>query len=55
MSDIIIKVDDVCKDYGTNQVVKHLNMEIHEGEFLTMLGPSGCGKTTTLRMEYMRL
>ena len=50
MSDIIIKVDDVCKDYGTNQVVKHLNMEIHEGEFLTMLGPSGCGKTTTLRM-----
>jgi spermidine/putrescine transport system ATP-binding protein len=50
MSDIIIKLDDVCKNYGTNQVVKHLNMEIHEGEFLTMLGPSGCGKTTTLRM-----
>lgn len=50
MSDIIIKVEDVCKDYGANQVVKHLNMEIHEGEFLTMLGPSGCGKTTTLRM-----
>ena len=27
-----------------------MNMEIYEGEFLTLLGPSGCGKTTTLRM-----
>ena len=50
MSDIIIKLEDVCKDFGENKVVKHLDMDIHEGEFLTMLGPSGCGKTTTLRM-----
>lgn len=46
----IIKIEDVCKDYGENKVVKHLNMNIRKGEFLTLLGPSGCGKTTTLRM-----
>ena len=50
MSDIIVKIDNVNKKYGDNHVVRNLNMEVHEGEFLTMLGPSGCGKTTTLRM-----
>ena len=30
--------------------VDHINLDIHPGEFITLLGPSGCGKTTTLRM-----
>ncbi|RNI17955.1 ABC transporter ATP-binding protein [Flexivirga caeni] len=34
----------------TFQAVKRLDLEIGEGEFLSLLGPSGCGKTTTLRM-----
>ncbi|MGB4661342.1 MAG: ABC transporter ATP-binding protein [Mobilitalea sp.] len=38
------------KLYGSNQVVKDLNLTVYEGEFLTLLGSSGCGKTTTLRM-----
>ena len=46
----IIRIQDVCKDFGENKVVKHLNMTVRKGEFLTLLGPSGCGKTTTLRM-----
>lgn len=46
----IIKITNVCKDYGDNKVVKNLYMDIKKGEFLTLLGPSGCGKTTTLRM-----
>jgi len=50
MSEPIIKIENVCKAYGNNQVVKNLSMTIEEGEFLTLLGPSGCGKTTTLRM-----
>lgn len=40
----------VEKWYGDNHVVKNMNVNIAEGEFLTLLGPSGCGKTTTLRM-----
>lgn len=50
MKEAIVSLMNVEKYYGTNRVVKNLNMEIEEGEFLTMLGPSGCGKTTTLRM-----
>lgn len=46
----IVSLMNVEKSFGSNRVVKNLNMEIQEGEFLTMLGPSGCGKTTTLRM-----
>lgn len=48
MSSIIFK--NVCKDYGSTQVVKNLNLEINPGERLVLLGPSGCGKSTTLRM-----
>ncbi len=48
---VIVEIKNINKFYGsTNQVVKDLNLEIYEGEFLTLLGPSGCGKTTTLRM-----
>ena len=50
MSDSIVSLIDVEKSFGKNRVVKKMNIEIKEGEFLTLLGPSGCGKTTTLRM-----
>ena len=47
---VMVELINVDKSYGDNKVVKNLNLQIQEGEFLTMLGPSGCGKTTTLRM-----
>lgn len=50
MSTPIVSIVNVEKIYGENHVVKNMNMNIAEGEFLTLLGPSGCGKTTTLRM-----
>ena len=50
MSNPIITLEGVEKAFGSNLVVKKMNLEIGEGEFLTLLGPSGCGKTTTLRM-----
>lgn len=50
MGEAIVSLVDVEKRFGTNLVVKKMNLEIEEGEFLTLLGPSGCGKTTTLRM-----
>lgn len=46
----IVELENVNKIYGTNHVVKDLNLTVEEGEFLTLLGSSGCGKTTTLRM-----
>ncbi|KPJ88290.1 MAG: ABC transporter ATP-binding protein, partial [Spirochaetes bacterium DG_61] len=44
-----IKLIDIVKRFGRLEAVKHLNLEIHDREFLVLLGPSGCGKTTTLR------
>ena len=48
--DVIVRLKDVEKEFDGVKVVKKLNLEVREGEFLTLLGPSGCGKTTTLRM-----
>lgn len=48
---VMIRLTDVIKYFDDDiAVVKSLNLDIMEGEFLTLLGPSGCGKTTTLRM-----
>jgi putative spermidine/putrescine transport system ATP-binding protein len=47
----IVQLRGVQKSYdGVNLVVRHLDLDIQEGEFLTLLGPSGSGKTTTLMM-----
>ncbi|MDD6250299.1 MAG: ABC transporter ATP-binding protein [Bacilli bacterium] len=47
---VIIELQDIVKSYDDEVIVNHLNLQIYENEFLTLLGPSGCGKTTTLRM-----
>ena len=47
---VIVEIKNVNKLYGDNHVVKDFNLDVYEGEFLTLLGSSGCGKTTTLRM-----
>lgn len=46
----IVEIEGVNKIFGTNHVVRNMNLSVGEGEFLTLLGSSGCGKTTTLRM-----
>ncbi|MFN7967278.1 MAG: sn-glycerol-3-phosphate ABC transporter ATP-binding protein UgpC [Acidobacteriota bacterium] len=40
----------VDKNYGSTQVIKNLNLEIADHEFMVLVGPSGCGKSTALRM-----
>lgn len=46
----VVRIEGVTKHYGSVVAVNRLDLEIAEGEFVTLLGPSGCGKTTTLRM-----
>lgn len=46
----IIQLQNLCKQYDDQPVVKNIDLNIKKGEFVTFLGPSGCGKTTTLRM-----
>jgi spermidine/putrescine transport system ATP-binding protein len=46
----MVELRGVAKSYGSTAALKHLNLKVWPGEFLTLLGPSGCGKTTTLRL-----
>jgi len=50
-TDSFVKFEKVDKSYdGEVLVVKDLNLDVAQGEFLTLLGPSGSGKTTILMM-----
>ena len=46
---VIVKLENFKKGYGKKEVIKNVNLEVYEDEFLTFLGSSGCGKTTILR------
>jgi spermidine/putrescine transport system ATP-binding protein len=46
----VISIRNVTKVYGEQTAVDGIDLDIAEGEFLSLLGPSGCGKTTLLRM-----
>ncbi len=50
MSDALIELKGLTKNFEDQQVLKGIDLTIHKNEFLTLLGPSGCGKTTTLRI-----
>jgi spermidine/putrescine transport system ATP-binding protein len=48
--EVDVRLVDVVKQFGDQLAVDHINLEVRDGEFFSLLGPSGCGKTTTLRM-----
>jgi len=45
-----LKLTDVAKSYGPVDVLKHIDLDIEQGELIVFVGPSGCGKSTLLRM-----
>jgi len=48
LSEVILS--GIKKSFGSNLIVKGVDLQVGEGEFLVMVGPSGCGKTTLLRL-----
>ena len=46
----IIEFRNIVKSFDSQVVLKGINLDIYENEFVTLLGPSGCGKTTLLRI-----
>ncbi len=46
----LVTLNALSKSFDGKEIIRDLNLEINDGEFLTLLGPSGCGKTTVLRL-----
>ncbi len=49
MNNVKLEIMDLKKKFSNGDGVENINLNIYEGELLTLLGPSGCGKTTILR------
>ena len=43
-----LKINELNKNFGITEVLKGINLDINDGDFLVLLGPSGCGKSTLL-------
>ena len=43
-----LKINNINKNFGSTEVLKGINLDINDGDFLVLLGPSGCGKSTLL-------
>ncbi len=50
MDNPIISLKDIVVEFDGERILKGINLDIGDKQFLTLLGPSGCGKTTTLRI-----
>ncbi len=45
-----LTINNICKSYGSLEILKGINLKIQAGEFLILVGPSGCGKSTLLNL-----
>ena len=46
---VVLSVNNLCKDFGQNKVLKGVSLDVCEGDVVAIIGPSGCGKSTFLR------
>ncbi|MEU6608639.1 ABC transporter ATP-binding protein [Streptomyces shenzhenensis] len=49
-SDAAVHAEAITRSFGSRRVLDHVELEVGQGEFFSLLGPSGCGKTTALRI-----
>ena len=51
---MLLEMTDICKDYMQGKLVvpvlKHISLQVAEGDYLAIMGPSGSGKTTLMNM-----
>ena len=45
-----VELKNICKSFGSTDVIKNVDLSIEDGEFVVFVGPSGCGKSTLLRL-----
>lgn len=50
MGEIMIKITNLCKNFGDQQIFKDFNLSINEGEKVAIIGKSGCGKSTLINI-----
>lgn len=50
MSIVKLKIENLNKTFRGKQILRDVNFDVYDGEFLSVLGPSGCGKTTLMRI-----
>lgn len=48
-AEVLISVKDLKKSFGSNEVLKGINLDVNKGDVIAIVGPSGCGKSTFLR------
>ena len=50
MSDVVIEINNLTKQFKNTLAVKNINFTINKGKIIGLLGPNGCGKSTTIGM-----